>query len=99
MTAAIGSSQLRALGLRVRLLQGGPVSAREAVVFLHGIPGSAQDWSDLLARVAPFARAVAFDLPGYGEADRPSDWDYSPGGYATFIAAALAELASREPTW
>jgi pimeloyl-ACP methyl ester carboxylesterase len=78
--------------LRVPLLQGGPAGAEEAVVFLHGSPGSAHDWDDLLPRVAAFARVVAFDFPGYGAADSPADWDYSPGGYATFIAAALAEL-------
>jgi pimeloyl-ACP methyl ester carboxylesterase len=90
--AGIESGELRALGLRVPLLQGGPAGDPEAVVFLHGIPGSAHDWDDLLPRVGAFARVVAFDLPGYGGADRPADWDYSPGGYATFIAAALAEL-------
>ena len=90
--ASVHSGELRVLGLRVPLLQGGPAGAEEAVVFLHGIPGSAHDWDDLLPRVAAFARVVAFDFPGYGAADSPADWDYSPGGYATFIAAALAEL-------
>jgi pimeloyl-ACP methyl ester carboxylesterase len=91
-TALVDAGELRALGLRVPVLQGGPAGADEAVVFLHGSPGSSHDWDDLLPRVAAFARVVAFDFPGYGGADRPADWDYSPGGYATFIAAALAEL-------
>lgn len=91
-TASIEAGELRALGLRVPVLQGGPAGAGEAVVFLHGSPGSSHDWDDLLPRIAVFARVVAFDFPGYGGADRPTDWDYSPGGYATFIAAAVAEL-------
>jgi pimeloyl-ACP methyl ester carboxylesterase len=91
-TAPVHRGELGALGLRVPVLEGGPAGAKEAVVFLHGIPGSSHDWDDLLPRVAAFARVVAFDFPGYGGADRPTDWDYSPGGYATFIAAALAEL-------
>ena len=91
-TAPVRRGELSALGLRVPVLEGGPAGAKEAVVFLHGSPGSSHDWNDLLARVAAFARVVAFDFPGYGGADRPTDWDYSPGGYATFIAAALAEL-------
>jgi pimeloyl-ACP methyl ester carboxylesterase len=80
------------LGLRIPVLEGGPAGAEEAVVFLHGSPGSSHDWDDLLPRVAVFARVVAFDWPGYGGADRSPDWEYSPGGYATFMAAALAEL-------
>lgn len=91
-TAPVRRGELGALGLRVPVLEGGPAGAKEAVVFLHGIPGSSHDWDDLLPRVAAFARVVAFDFPGYGGADRPKEWDYSPGGYATFIAAALAEL-------
>ncbi len=51
--------------------QAGDRSAREAVVFVHGNPGPKEDWEDLLARIAPFARAVAPDMPGYGAADKP----------------------------
>jgi pimeloyl-ACP methyl ester carboxylesterase len=77
------------------VLEAGAEDDEEAVVFLHGSPGSAHHWDDLLPRVGEFARAVAPDLPGFGEADRPADWDYSPSSYATFIAAALAELGIR----
>jgi pimeloyl-ACP methyl ester carboxylesterase len=94
VAAAKGSHErpadLDVLGIRTRVLQAG--AGDTAVVFLHGSPGSADDWSGLLPRIAPLSRCVAFDLPGYGSADRPSDWDYSPGSYATFIAAALGEL-------
>jgi pimeloyl-ACP methyl ester carboxylesterase len=64
----------------------------EAVVFLHGNPGSSRDWDDLLQAVAPFAYGVAFDLPGYGQADKPADWDYGAGAYCMFIHTALREL-------
>jgi pimeloyl-ACP methyl ester carboxylesterase len=83
---------LYALGLRTRLLEAGPSDAVEAVVFLHGAPGSAEDWKHLLPVVARFARAVAFDFPGFGQADKPADWDYTSSGFALFIAAALKEL-------
>jgi pimeloyl-ACP methyl ester carboxylesterase len=62
-------------------------------VFVHGNPGSRRDWDDLLSRVAPFARAVAFDLPGFGRADKPSTFDYTVEGYGRFLERALAELA------
>jgi pimeloyl-ACP methyl ester carboxylesterase len=90
---AIRTDELRALGLRTRVLEAGPHSGDEAVVLVHGGPGSADDWEHLLPQIGAFARAVAFDLPGFGEADKPGDWwGYSSGGWATFIAGALNEL-------
>jgi pimeloyl-ACP methyl ester carboxylesterase len=80
------------IGMQSELAEVGPADATEAVVFLHGNPGSHHDWDDLLPRVAPFARGVAFDLPGYGAAVKSADLDYSAGMYATAFAAAFNEL-------
>ena len=96
MNASVRAGELRALGLRTRLFEAGPESGEEAVVFIHGGPGSANDWDDLLPRVGTFARAVAFDLPGFGQADKPADWwGYSGAGWANFIGAALNRLGVR----
>lgn len=65
---------------------------RTAVVFVHGNPGPATDWSDLLERTGEFARGIAMDFPGYGTADRPRHFDYSVNGYARHLDGALAEL-------
>jgi pimeloyl-ACP methyl ester carboxylesterase len=92
---ALRARQLDTLGLRTRVLESGPESGDEAVVFVHGGPGSADDWRELLPRVGAFARAVAFDLPGFGGADKPADWAYSPNEWGTFIAGALSELGIR----
>jgi pimeloyl-ACP methyl ester carboxylesterase len=62
------------------------------VVFLHGNPGSRLDWEDLVGRVGEFGRALAFDMPGFGQADKPRDFDYRIEGYAAFIADALGQL-------
>jgi pimeloyl-ACP methyl ester carboxylesterase len=83
---------LEVMGVRTEFAEVGPADASEAVVFLHGNPGSHHDWDDLLPRVASFARGVAFDLPGYGRADRPKELDYSGGMYASAIGIGLAEL-------
>jgi pimeloyl-ACP methyl ester carboxylesterase len=91
-TPGIRMRELRADGLRTRVLETGAVQAREAVVFLHGSPGSADDWLDLLPRAGELTRSVAFDLPGFGEAEKPRDWDYAPASFASFIAAALDGL-------
>jgi len=85
-------SELSAFGLRTRVLEVGSPQAEEAVVFLHGQPGSAEDWRGLLEQVAPFARGVAFDLPGFGKADKPKELDYSAGTYAAYLSFALREL-------
>jgi pimeloyl-ACP methyl ester carboxylesterase len=61
-------------------------------VFVHGNPGSRRDWDDLLSRVSPYARAVALDLPGFGQADKPDTFDYTVEGYAHFLGLALDEL-------
>jgi pimeloyl-ACP methyl ester carboxylesterase len=66
--------------------------AGEAVVFVHGNPGSRLDWSELAAATSQFARAVALDMPGFGQADKPADFDYTVAGYARHLAGALDQL-------
>jgi pimeloyl-ACP methyl ester carboxylesterase len=78
--------------VRSPVIEAGPERAREAVVFVLGNPGSRLDWSDLVERTGRYARAVAFDMPGFGEADKPNDFDYTVPGFARFIGGALADL-------
>jgi pimeloyl-ACP methyl ester carboxylesterase len=86
------TAELTVAGVRSPLLQAGAPDAREAVVFVHGNPGSSRDWADLVGRVGEFARAVALDFPGFGRADKPAGFDYTVPGYARHLAAALSEL-------
>ena len=79
-------------GVRSPVRECGPGSAREAVVFLHGNPGSSEDWVDLLPRTGAFARAIAPDMPGYGKADRPRDFDYTVEGYARHFAGLVEQF-------
>src|SRR5437899_4367402 len=83
--AEVRTEELEAVGMRTRVLAAGPDEGEEAVVFLHGGPGSANDWDHLLPKVGAFARAVALDLPGWGRSEKPSTWSYSPDAYATFL--------------
>jgi len=78
-------------GIRSPLLDIGPRSP-EAVVFVHGNPGSHEDWEGLATQVSAFGRAVAFDMPGFGQSDKPDDFDYTVRGYATHLGAALDQL-------
>ena len=79
-------------GVRSRVLTAGPPDGAEAVVFVHGNPGPADDWRDLLARAGELGRAIAPDMPGYGRAGKPKDFSYSVDGYAGYLAALLDQL-------
>jgi pimeloyl-ACP methyl ester carboxylesterase len=79
-------------GVRSPVRVGGKREAEEAVVLLHGNPGSSEDWLDLLPRIAEFARVIAPDMPGYGKADRPEAFDYTVPGYARHLTGILEQL-------
>jgi pimeloyl-ACP methyl ester carboxylesterase len=79
-------------GVRSPYLSAGPADAPEAVVFVHGNPGPAEDWRRLVARTGAFTRAVAPDLPGYGGADKPDRFDYTVDGYAHHLGGILDQL-------
>jgi pimeloyl-ACP methyl ester carboxylesterase len=86
------SHDLDVMGLRMPCIEAGPPDAKEAVVFIHGHPGSSREWEGLLPQVGQIGRAVAFDLPGLGKADKPANWDYTIGTYGSVVAAALNVL-------
>lgn len=90
---AVQRGSLLAGGTRTRLVQAGPAEASEAVVFLHGNPGSADDWAGLAGAAAGVGRrAVAFDLPDFGETIAPDGFEHDVPGYAGFVDQALTEL-------
>ena len=65
----------------------------DAVVLLHGVPSS----SFLYRKVIPLLaaegfRALSFDYPGLGLADRPEGFDYSWSGLTRFTGEALDAL-------
>ena len=92
LPAGVASSKVVIDGLTVPVSSAGPAESAQAVVFVHGNPGSRRDWDDLLSRVAPFSRALALDMPGFGHADKPGDFTYTVEGYGRFLEAALEEL-------
>lgn len=74
------------------VIEAGPREHREAVVFVHGNPGSSTDWTALLGAAGELGRAVALDMPGFGKASKPGDFNYHVGAYADFLQGALSEL-------
>ena len=91
-SAGLDEARVTVRGIGIPVLQAGPSDAREAVLFLHGNPGSGGDWRALVEATGTFARAVAPDMPGFGRADKPRDFPYSVSGYAEFLDAVLEEL-------
>lgn len=79
-------------GLRCVVRTSGPQSEREAVVFVHGNPGSSEDWLDLLAHVGDIGRAIAPDMPAYGKSERPREFEYTVRGYARYLDGVLRTL-------
>jgi pimeloyl-ACP methyl ester carboxylesterase len=74
------------------VVEAGPAGAREAVVFVHGNPGSRTDWLALVRAAGGVGRALALDMPGFGQADKPRDYPYRVSTYAEFLQGALEQL-------
>jgi len=88
----VRSSDIVVAGVSSPVIDTGPPDASEAVVFVHGTPGAGDDWKDLIDAVSGFARAIAPDMPGFGGADKPKDFDYTVDGYARHLGGTLDEL-------
>ncbi len=84
---------LRVDGIRTPLRESGTAESSEAVVFVHGVPGSGADFEPLLSVAGRVGRAVAWDAPGFGRADKPDEFDHSIHGHARFIGGMLDELS------
>jgi pimeloyl-ACP methyl ester carboxylesterase len=92
-SAAVRKRRVSVAGTSSRLLEAGPEDATAAVAFLHGNPGSSDDWEPLVAAVgATGKRALAFDLPDFGETIAAAGFEHTVPGYAAFVDAALAAL-------
>jgi alpha/beta hydrolase fold len=89
---AVRDRAVRVAGVRSPVREAGPATAEVAVVFVHGNAGSSRDWEKLVGLVGNFRRAVALDMPGFGRADKPADFDYTVAGYARHLGGCLAEL-------
>lgn len=88
----MNAGEVTVKGVSSPYLAAGDAKAHEAAVFVHGNPGSREDFAPLVERVGRFARAVALDMPGFGAADRPARFAYTVEGYAEHLNGCLAAL-------
>jgi pimeloyl-ACP methyl ester carboxylesterase len=77
---------------RTPLIEAGSPKSREAIVFIHGNPGSALDFAGILRAAPPGARVLAADLMGFGEAEKPWDAAYSLDEAMPIMSAGLRQF-------
>ena len=82
-------------GIKTPCLLGGEKSEAGAV-FVHGNPGSGSDWKTLLNPLSKFIFVVAPDMPGFGKADKPDDFNYSIEGYKEHLNLLIEELGLKK---
>ena len=62
-----------------------------AALFLHGLGGSALNWTDFMGRMSNRLDCYALDLHGFGSSPPPRDGDMTPSGHARAAADFILE--------
>ena len=63
---------------------------------VHGLGGSASNWTDLATAMSDGYRSIAMDLPGWGMSDPAPDRDYSIAAAARWVIASIEQLAGEQ---
>ena len=74
----------------------GPGTGGAPAVYVHGLGGSATNWTDLAHLLAGRLSGEALDLPGFGRSGPAPRQDYSLAGHARTVIGYL-ELRGGEP--
>jgi pyruvate dehydrogenase E2 component (dihydrolipoamide acetyltransferase) len=93
------TSTIAAAGSRIRVIEDG--AGEHAVLFVHGVGGWAENWSETIERVAATGRrAIAFDLPGFGDSTKVDGARYFDPGepfYPAVVHAVSRALGLERP--
>lgn len=85
-------------GCRIRAIEAGPADG-DPVLCVHGLGGWAENWRETLRALGDAGfRAVAIDLPGFGQSEVPSRVSYFRGEgalYARLVPGVLDALGIR----
>jgi pimeloyl-ACP methyl ester carboxylesterase len=79
-------------GVRTHLRRAGK---GEPVLLLHGLGASSYSWRFALPRLAERFEVFAPDLPGFGRAEKPLDFDYSLDGLHRWLIAFMDAVGVR----
>ncbi|MEV7781467.1 alpha/beta hydrolase [Kitasatospora sp. NPDC088351] len=75
---------------------GGGADGREPALFVHGLGGSAANWTALMDRLGGLVDGEAVDLPGFGRSAPPADGNLTVSGHVRAVIGHL-EAAGRGP--
>lgn len=89
---ALTSTQHTIQDLNCPVLQGGDEHSEEAIVFIHGFPGSANHWQPFMENLSQFSRVIALNMPGFGEADKPKSFNYTVDTYLPILTSLFEKL-------
>ena len=84
-------------GVSTRLLDTGGDGT--PVVLVHGLAASIEIWEPIIPALAERHRVVAFDLPGWGEADKPADAPYRALWYVDQVRAVVDAVGIDSAHW
>lgn len=68
----------------------GSAEGAAVMVYVHGLGGSATNWTDLAAALSSRYHGLALDLPGFGRSDPPVDGNYSVDAHADAVMSFIA---------
>ncbi|WP_199441434.1 alpha/beta fold hydrolase [Umezawaea beigongshangensis] len=63
----------------------GPGPDAPTAVYVHGLGGSATNWTDLAAQLAGHVNGIALDLPGFGRSEPVDGYDYAIATHAGVV--------------
>jgi pimeloyl-ACP methyl ester carboxylesterase len=70
----------------------GPGPDAPTAVYVHGLGGSATNWTDLAAQLAGHVTGHAIDLPGFGRSEPVEGYDYAIATHAGVVSAFVEGL-------
>lgn len=85
--------ELMDLGERRVHVRSTPPGPSETAVYVHGLAGSATNWTDLMGELSDVVTGHAIDLPGAGHSPEPPGGDYSIDAHARTVTALIDRVA------
>lgn len=74
--------------------EAGDPDAEHTLVLLHGMGGDSASWFPVARALAPYARVIAWDAPGYGGSSPVSEREQSARHYASLLRRVLKSLGA-----
>ncbi len=88
---------LRWVRIGGRLVNVVDIGEGAALIFVHGLSGSWQNWLETIPHFARDHRVIALDLPGFGQSEMPAE-PISVSGYARMLEELYGALAIASAT-